>query len=201
MAYPDARSVFDELRRASAGGPADYAGITYERIDAEGGVFWPCPDEAHPGTPRLFAASFPRPAGRAKFHPVRHAAPAEEIGGAFPLYLTTGRVLAQYQSGTQTRRVRRLAELAPAPVAEVHPVTAARHGVVDGGPVRIATRRGVATFRAKVTPSIREDTVFAPFHWSGEGSANRLTNPALDPASGMPEFKACAARVEEIGAA
>lgn len=197
MAYADARDVFDELRRASAGGAADYAGITYERIDAEGGVFWPCPDEAHPGTPRLFATSFPRPGGRATFHAIQHGVPAEEVDGGFPLYLTTGRVLAQYQSGTQTRRVRRLAEMAPEPVAEIHPLTAAQYGLVDGRPVRIATRRGVATFRAKLTAAIREDTVFAPFHWGGDGCANRLTNPALDPVSRMPEFKVCAARVED----
>src|SRR5690606_23467721 len=95
------RDLFDELRRASAGGPADYAGITYERIDREDGVFWPCPDESHPGTPRLFAERFPTPSGRAQFHAIRHRGPAEEPDREYPLYLTTGRLMAHYQSGTQ----------------------------------------------------------------------------------------------------
>ncbi len=195
---PDERAVFEELRRASAGGPADYAGISYEKIERQQGVFWPCPDDAHPGTPRLFGESFPRPGGRAKFHAVRAVGAAEEPDVEFPLYLTTGRVLAQYLSGTQTRRVARLDELAPRPQAEMHPATARRYGLADGAPVRLVTRRGDATFALKVETSIREDTVFAPFHWGGAQSVNRLTNPALDPISRMPEFKVCAVRAEVI---
>jgi assimilatory nitrate reductase catalytic subunit len=194
--YDGPRAVFEELRQASAGGPADYSGVTYDRIEREQGVFWPCPDEEHPGTPRLFASGFPTPSGRARFHAVRHAAPAEELDADYPLYLTTGRVLAQYQSGTQTRRVAKLAALAAEPVAEMHPVTAQRYGLADGDAVTLATRRGAARFTVWLTACIREDTVFVPFHWGGEGSANRLTNPALDPTSRMPEFKVCAVRVE-----
>jgi assimilatory nitrate reductase catalytic subunit len=201
FAHDSPRAAFDELRAATAGAPADYAGITYERIDAERGVFWPCPSAEHAGTPRPFAERFATPSGRARFHPVRHQPPAEEPDAEFPLYLTTGRVLAQYQSGTQTRRVARLARMAPGPLAELHPQAARRHGVQDGDAVRLVTRRGEATFTARVTPRIREDTVFVPFHWGGGRSANRLTNPALDPTSRMPEFKVCAVRVERRDAA
>ena len=109
------RVVFDELRRASAGGKADYAGITYDRIEGEDGVFWPCPDEGHPGTPRLFLDAFATPDGRARFHAVSHRAAGEAPDDEFPLYLTTGRTLVHYQSGTQTRRVAQLREASPSP--------------------------------------------------------------------------------------
>ena len=99
------REIFEELRRASAGGVADYSGITYERIKREDGVFWPCPGEQHPGTPRMFLDRFATPDGRARFHPIEFRGPAEEPDHEFPLYLTTGRMMAQYQSGTQTRRI------------------------------------------------------------------------------------------------
>jgi assimilatory nitrate reductase catalytic subunit len=196
FSYESSRDVFDELRRATAGGAADYSGITYEKIEAERGVFWPCPSLDHPGTPRIFAERFATPDGRARFHPVRHQAPAEEPDAEYPLHLTTGRVLTQYQSGTQTRRVERLNRVTSEPYAEVHPTTARRAGIVDGTLVRLVTRRGFAIARARVTRDIREDTVFVPFHWGGAASINRLTNPALDPTSRMPEFKVCAVRLE-----
>lgn len=192
----DPRVVFDELRRASAGGPADYAGITYDRIDREQGVFWPCPSEGHPGTPRLFESRFPTPTGRARFVAVRHAAPAEEPDTEYPLVLTTGRLLAQYQSGTQTRRVEALARLAPHPIVEVHPTVARTLNVENGEEVVVVTRRGRASFVARVTHDVRPDVLFVPFHWGGERCANRLTIAALDPSSRMPEFKVCAARLE-----
>jgi assimilatory nitrate reductase catalytic subunit len=189
--------IFAELRRASAGGPADYAGITYEKIQA--GVFWPCPSEDHPGTPRLFRDRFPTSTGKARFHAIRHQQPAEMIDSEYPLYLTTGRVLTQYQSGTQTRRIEQLRSNMPDPLVEMHPVVARRYTLADGDLVTLATRRGTATFRVKVTTHIREDTLFAPFHWGGKQSVNRLTNPALDPTSRMPEFKVCAVRIEPQG--
>jgi assimilatory nitrate reductase catalytic subunit len=196
FAYDSAREVFDELRRATAGGVADYSGITYEKIEAHEGVFWPCPSLEHEGTPRIFADRFATPSGRASFHPVRHEAPAEEPDTEYPLYLTTGRVLGHYQSGTQTRRVERLAKLSPEPLVEIHPTAARRNGVTDGALVTLVSRRGRAIVRARVTRDIREDTVFVPFHWGGPSSINRLTNPALDPTSRMPEFKVCAVRIE-----
>jgi assimilatory nitrate reductase catalytic subunit len=195
FAFECAADVFDELRRATAGGVADYAGITYEKIEAQQGVFWPCPSADHAGT-HLFAEHFATPSGRARFHPVRHETPAEEPDAEYPLYLTTGRALAQYQSGTQTRRVEQLAKLAPEPVLEINPVAARRAGVADGALVTLVSRRGTAIARARITRDIREDTVFVPFHWGGPSSINRLTNPALDPTSRMPEFKVCAVRVE-----
>ncbi|MFG2022388.1 molybdopterin oxidoreductase family protein [Streptomyces sp. NPDC048825] len=247
----DAEEIFEELRRASAGGPADYSGITYRRLIEENGVFWPCPAEApeaqqagagtpapaagkplpgaadataqdgedaaldlgpddpaseaaeptatadvHPGTPRLFLDRFATPDGRARFAPVTHRPLAEEPDGEYPVLLTTGRVVAQYQSGAQTRRVDELNAAAPGPFVELHPRLAERLGAKEGDPLAVVSRRGRATAPARITTSIRPDTVFMPFHWPGEGRANTLTNPALDPTSRMPEFKACAVRVE-----
>ncbi|RSS88144.1 nitrite reductase [Streptomyces sp. WAC02707] len=205
--------VFDELRRASAGGPADYSGIDYRRLAEENGVFWPCPAPAgaddgrtgraagpHPGTPRLFLDRFATDDGRARFVPVTHRPSAEEPDDAYPVLLTTGRVVAQYQSGAQTRRVDELNAAAPGPFVELHPRLAARLGAAEGDPVAVVSRRGRAVAPARITPGIRPDTVFMPFHWPGEGRANTLTNPALDPTSRMPEFKVCAVRVEAVDA-
>ncbi|MEX0426368.1 molybdopterin oxidoreductase family protein [Nocardioides sp. DS6] len=207
----DPEEVFAELREATRGGRADYSGITYDRIRAEDGVFWPCPaidpaptaqtdeaastDEAapHPGTPRLFADGFPTPDGRARFVDVAHTGPAEEPSASYPLHLTTGRVLAQYQSGAQTRRIKELPD--DGPFVEVHPMLADRIGAADGELLVVTTPRGVMRAPARVVTSIRPDTVFVPFHWVG---ANKLTNDALDPSSRMPEFKVCAARVSTV---
>jgi len=190
--------IFAELGRASAGGLADYAGITYEKIEAHNGVFWPCPTLDHPGTPRLFQEKFYTPTGRARFTAVRHQPSAEMPDKSYPLFLTTGRVLAHYQSGTQTRRVAQLNDILTNPFVEVHPTTARCYGLADGDCAKLTTRRGHAIFTVKVTATIREDTVFVPFHWGGKQSINRLTNPALDPTSRMPEFKICAVRIEHV---
>ncbi|MGW6414328.1 molybdopterin oxidoreductase family protein [Streptomyces sp. NPDC055055] len=196
----DAEEVFEELRRASAGGPADYAGISYRRIEEEQGVFWPCPDEGHAGSPRLFLDRFATPDGRARFVPVVHRAAAEETDAEYPVVLTTGRVVSQYQSGAQTRRVDELNAAAPGPFVELHPRLAERLGVAEGERLAVVSRRGRAVAPARITTAIRPDTVFMPFHWAGEGRANTLVNPALDPVSRMPEFKVCAVRVEPAGA-
>ncbi|WP_222710532.1 molybdopterin oxidoreductase family protein [Quadrisphaera setariae] len=205
-AFPtEPEAVFTELRRASAGGRADYSGITYERLEAEQGVFWPCPSlegqdddgEQHPGTPRLFADAFPTHDGRAQCAVVRYTPRAERTSaGEFPYVLTTGRTMAQYQSGAQTRRVRQLVMTDPDARAELHPDLARRHGVADGDLVRLTTRRGTALFRARVTKDVVTGTVFVPFHWGGMSVANALTDTRLDPVSRMPEFKACAVRLE-----
>ncbi|KOG34326.1 MULTISPECIES: molybdopterin oxidoreductase family protein [Streptomyces] len=195
----DPEEVFDELRRASAGGPADYAGISYRRIEEEQGVFWPCPEPGHAGTPRLFLDRFATPDGRARFVPVVHRAAAEETDAEYPVVLTTGRVVSQYQSGAQTRRVDELNAAAPGPFVELHPRLAERLGVAEGERLAVVSRRGRAVAPARITPSIRPDTVFMPFHWYGEGRANTLVNPALDPVSRMPEFKVCAVRLERAG--
>ncbi|MGV9807937.1 molybdopterin oxidoreductase family protein [Micromonospora chersina] len=197
-AFPtDPAAVFAELRRASAGGPADYAGVSWDRIDADTGVFWPCPDEDGPDTPRLFADRFPTPDGRARFRAVTHRPAAEPVCADYPLHFTTGRVLAQYQSGAQTRRVAALRRAAPGGFVELHPDLAGRLGVADGEEVRVVSRRGELRAPARLSPAIRPDTVFAPFHWPGAARANSVTNDAVDPVSGMPEFKICAVRVEK----
>lgn len=185
------REVFDELRRASQGGTADYSGITYERD----GTFWPCPTPEHPGTPRMFLDRFHTPDGLARFVPVTHRAAAEEADADFPLYLTTGRVLAHYQSGAQTRRIAPLVEASPEPFVELHPDLAEHLSIGAGDLVRVSSRRGATEGVARISEAIRSDTVFMPFHWEG---ANRLTNPALDPTSRMPEFKVCAVRLEKV---
>ena len=190
--------AFNELTRASAGGKADYGGMSYSRINAEDGLFWPCKDSQDPGSPRLFAERFATPDGRARFYPVEYRPPAEEPDEAYPLYLTTGRLLVQYQSGTQTRRVPSLNAVEPAAFVEIHPDTAASLGVADKALVHVVTRRGRVTCEARFSPAIRFDTIFMPFHFSGAGRANTLTNDAVDPVSKIPEFKISAARVERV---
>jgi assimilatory nitrate reductase catalytic subunit len=196
--YANAEAIFDELRRATRGGTADYSGISYGRLNAGESIYWPCPSLDHPGTPRLFADTFPTSDGRARFHAISHRSIAEDTSNEYPLYLTTGRLLAHYQSGTQTRRTQALQALTDSPMAEIHPATALAIGVAAGDRVALKTRRGTAIFTVKTTTTIREDTVFVPFHWGGEQAANNLTNAALDPTSKMPEFKVCATRVERL---
>ena len=181
----DPVEIFDELGRASEGGPADYSRITYERIVDEHGVFW--------GEETMFIDRFAHADGRARFLSVTPSGAAEQPDDDYPVHLTTGRVLAHYQSGAQTRRIKELGDTGP--FVELHPMLASRVGVVDGEPVTVATRRGEMTAPARVSSGIRPDTVFVPFHWVG---ANQLTNDALDPASRMPEFKVCAAKVSSV---
>jgi assimilatory nitrate reductase catalytic subunit len=188
----DPSEVYEELRVASAGGIADYSGISWERLDSGEALFWPCTAEDDPGTPRLFADRFGTPDGRARVIAVDHRPVADDLRTEAPLYLVTGRLLQHYQSGAQTRRVVELAEAEPEVFAEIHPRVAAQLGVVDGRPVRLRTARGSMVVPARVTSDVRPDTVFVPFHFGGEGSVNELTNDALDPISRMPEFKVCA---------
>jgi len=201
---PDPRATFTALARASAGGPADYSGITYERLDAGEALFWPCPatpdgDPPHAGTARLFLDRFATPDGRARFVAVDHRPPVDDLRADAPVYLVTGRVLQHYQSGAQTRRVPELAAASPGAFVELHPDLADRLGIEEGDDVRVSGARGVSVAPARLTTSIRGDTVFMPFHWSGPGRANTLTSDALDPVSRMPEFKVCAVSVERAG--
>ncbi|MEV0793225.1 molybdopterin oxidoreductase family protein [Kribbella sp. NPDC050459] len=191
----DPREVFEELRRASAGGKADYSGISWARLDADEALFWPVPHDGHPGTPRLFADGFPTADGRAHVVPVDHRPVADDLNADAPLYLVTGRLLQHYQSGAQTRRVAELAEAEPEVYAEIHPRVAAQLGIGDGRPVRLRTARGSMVLPARVTADVRPDTVFVPFHFGGAEAVNELTNDVLDPVSRMPEFKACAVEV------
>jgi assimilatory nitrate reductase catalytic subunit len=192
--FQSAEDVFAELRVATRGAKADYSGITYEKIRAAQGVFWPCPAPDHPGTPRLFADRFAHPSGRARFHPVPYRSAAELPDATYPLYFTTGRYKEHYNSGAQTRRVDALVQARPEPRVQVHPRLAGRLGVADGEALLVESRRGAVRFSAQLSTDIRPDTLFAPFHWGGRQAANLLTIPALDPISRMPEFKVCAVR-------
>jgi assimilatory nitrate reductase catalytic subunit len=205
------REILDELRAVSAGGIADYAGITYERIEKENGIFWPCPSEDHPGTPRLFEPGSSNPVahgkgpfyfadGKARFVVAPYTPPAEEVDEAYPLMLTTGRVVSHFLSGEQTRRIGPLLDHCPEPYVELHPRLAERLGIADGDWATAATRRGACTLRAKVVKTIRPDTIFIPYHWGGRRSVNQLTIAAQDPISKIPEYKVCAARLEKAAA-
>jgi len=188
--------VFAELRRASAGGPADYSGVTYDRLRAGEALHWPVPATDHPGTPRMFLDRFAHADGRARFAPVDHTGHAEPVDDEFPLHATTGRVLQHYQSGAQTRLVPELLAAVPEVYVEIHPDTARRFGLADGGVAWVVSRRGRMRARVKTESTMRWDVVFVPFHFPGAQRANLVTNPALDPTSRMPEFKTCAVRVE-----
>jgi assimilatory nitrate reductase catalytic subunit len=198
--FNSAEEIFNELRVASKGGTADYFGITYQKIENHMGIFWPCPSEDHPGTPRLWEdRKFKTPDGRAHFHGVPYRDPAEITDAEYPVILTTGRVVSQYLSGTQTRRIGKLVNQYPEPLLEIHPGLAASLGIRQRELVRVVTRRGEAEFPAQIVETIREDTVFVPYHWPGRKSANQLTSGHLDPVSKIPEFKVCACRLVPTG--
>ena len=196
---PEPQEAFAELRRASAGGVADYAGVTWERIVAEEGVFWPCPSEDHPGTPRPFGERFATANGLAKFHRIEHRATSESPDRHYPMILTTGRVMAHYNTGVQTRRVGSLNEADPEAFCELHADMARTIGVKAGDRIRLSSRRGSAIFVARLSRTIRLDTVFVPFHWAGDAVANLLTSTYTDPVSGIPEFKVCAVHIARAG--
>lgn len=204
--FESPRDILNELRVASKGGVADYSGVTYEKIDAQNGVFWPCPSEDHPGTPRLFEVDsynpvadgkgpFYFPDGKARFCLSEYRPPAEVTDDEFPTILTTGRVVSQFLSGTQTRRIGPLVDQYPEPKIEIHPVLAAKLNISDGEWTTVETRRSSVTLQAQVVKTIRPDTVFVPYHWAGRRSINRCTVSAQDPISKIPEFKVCACRV------
>jgi len=198
--FKSSREIWDELRLASKGGVADYYGITWEKIDRQQGVFWPCPTLDHPGTPRLFTERFGHPDGKARFFPIPYTPPAEEPTAAFPFRLTTGRVVYHYLSGNQTRRLGFLNSQAPEPWVEVHPQAAAQLSIVDNELVRVRTPRGAMELKALVVPTIRPDTLFIPFHYGHKGAVNQLTIPAVDPTVKIPEYKVCAATLEKLNA-
>ena len=198
--YRGQRDIFDELRLATKGSKADYFGITYDKIESQNGVFWPCPSEEHPGTPRLYESRFGFADGLARFHPIIYIPPAEEPDDMYPFVLTTGRVVYHYLSGNQTRRTPFLFEMAPFPWIEIHERTASELGIADGDWVTARTRRGEMTVPALVVLSIRPDTVFIPYHYGKDQAANILTNPALEPMNKIPEYKVCAVKIERAAA-
>lgn len=179
-----------DVLREMAAVNADYAGVTYERIERTG-LIYPVPDETHPGTPDLFLESFPR--GRGKFFPLDYVPVDEQPDDEFPFILTTGRVLEHWHGGSMTRHSD-LDVLYPQAFVEIHPADADMHGVYDGQPVRVTSRRGSVVLRAHVTEKTTVGVVFIPMHFH-EAAANLLTNDALDPQAKIPEFKACAVQV------
>ena len=214
--FSSPREIFDELRIASKGGVADYSGITYEKIERQMGVFWPCYSEDpqtgepidHPGTPRLFERGsynpiakgngpFYFPDGRARFNVAEYRPPVDDASEEYPLFLTTGRVVSQFLSGTQTRRIGPLVNQYPEPRIELHPRLATKLEIQDGEWAVAETRRGAITLRALVVTTIRPDTIFIPYHWPGDKSANRLTVAAQDPISKIPQYKVCGCRVRK----
>ena len=180
------------MRLCTRGAKSDYWGITYEKIAEQNGVFWPCPAEDHPGTPRLYEKRFGFPDGKARFHPIEYIPAAEEPDEEYPLILTTGRVIYHYLSGNQTRRTPFLKEMAPYPWVEIHEQMANKLGIGDGDWVTVRTRRGEMTAPALVVRSIRPDTLFIPYHYGHTQAVNQLTNPVLEPMLKIPEYKVCA---------
>lgn len=192
--FSSAEEIFHELRVASRGGLADYYGITYERLRNER-VYWPCPSPDHPGTARLFEQSFAHPDGKARLAVVDNEYQKEQTTEQYPIYVTTGRVLSHYLSGTQTRRSPALASRQIEAFMEIHPNTAKKYKIENNALVKLETKRGYAIVRSKYSYKIREDTVFVPFHWSGFQNINQITDDELDPYCKMPGFKRCAARI------
>jgi len=196
--FQSPREIFQELREASRGGHADYYGITYEKIDRQMGVFWPCPSEDHPGTPRLFEdGQFFHSDGKAHFVVTDYREAGDPVNEEYPVFLTTGRVVSQYLSGTQTRRIGALVDQYPEPRVEIHPRLADDRGIRDKDWVTVTTRRAEITLQAMVVRTIRPDTVFIPYHWPGRKSANKLTHRTLDPRSKIPEFKVSACNLRK----
>jgi formate dehydrogenase alpha subunit len=187
MKYAHPSEVMDEVATVTP----IYRGVSYARLEGDG-LRWPVPTADHPGTPILHVERFSRGLGR--FHVVEHRPPAEEPDADYPLLLTTGRVLYHWHTGTMTRRSPTLTDQGNEPFVEISEADAERLGVKYDQMVRVASRRGEITLKARVTRGIMEGVVFIPFHYS-EAPANMLTNNAVDAESKIPEFKACAVRI------
>ncbi|MDT8879476.1 formate dehydrogenase subunit alpha [Halomonas saccharevitans] len=188
--YAHPREVFAEMKR----GMASLDNITWERLERENSVTYPCPAEDAPGADVVFSESFPRTGGKAKFAPTRPLPPDEPVDEAFPTVLITGRQLEHWHTGSMTRRSQVLDALEPEAVASVSPSELLRLGLHPGEALTITTRRGAITLKARVDPLMREGMVFVPFCYV-EAAANLLTNPALDPDGKIPEFKYAACRL------
>jgi formate dehydrogenase major subunit len=187
MKYQNSEEIFEEIRTVTP----SYAGITYERINEEG-IHWPCPNIEHPGTPILHIGKFTR--GKGMLHAIEYIPPAEQADKEYPLYLTTGRNLYQYHTGTMTMKTEGLNDRAPGTYVEISPQDAAKLDLIDGQRVKVASRRGEIEADVMISDKAISGTVFLPFHFA-DAAANRLTNAALDPVSKIPEFKVCAVKV------
>jgi formate dehydrogenase alpha subunit len=189
MTYDSSRQIMEEISKVTP----SYAGISYERIEHEG-IHWPCPTAEHPGTPILHSVQFTR--GKGLFHAIDYIEPAEMIDDEYPLYLTTGRLLYQYHTGTMSMRTAGLNEIAPEAFVEIAAQDARKFKLEEGALATIASRRGDIQARIKISRKAVAGTVFIPFHYA-VAAANRLTNAALDPISGIPEYKVCAVKVSK----
>ncbi len=188
--YGHVSAVFDEMRKTMA----SIGGITWERLEREGAVVYPCPVEEGPGQPVVFTDSFPREGGKARFVPA-DIIPADERPDAdYPMVLITGRQLEHWHTGSMTRRAGVLDAIEPDPVALVHPLDLQRLGVQPGAAITIASRRGEVVLWARADDSSPVGAIFVPFCYY-EAAINRLTNAALDPYGKIPEFKYCAVKV------
>ncbi|MGH7719562.1 MAG: formate dehydrogenase subunit alpha [Gemmatimonadaceae bacterium] len=190
--YERAAEVMDEIARVTP----SWRGVTHGRLDGSG-LQYPVNDAQHEGTAFLFEDRFPTDDGKATLVPVEFLPPAELPDEEFPFALNTGRQLYHWHTGTMTRRSVGLDAREPTPTVEISAADAAALGVADGDPVRVTSRRGSIEISARVSPRVARRQVFIPMHYR-EAAANLLTNPALDPYAGIPEFKVCAVRVEAV---
>jgi len=188
--------VFDEMRSVMP----SIAGITWQRLEREDAVTYPCAHEGDPGEPVVFTDHFPRPSGRARFVPADIIPADERPDAEYPLVLITGRQLEHWHTGSMTRRSAVLDAIEPDPVALVHPLQLERLGIQPGELMTVATRRGHVSLYARADEGTPEGAVFVAFCWA-EAAINRLTNPALDPVAKIPEFKYCAVKVMRGGEA
>ncbi len=191
--YEHPRDVFAEMKL----GMPSLRGITWERLEREGSVTYPCDSETEPGHGVIFGDGFPTPSGRGKLVPASIVPPDEEPDAEYPMILTTGRLLEHWHTGSMTRRASVLDAIEPEAVALLSSRDLHRLGVVPGGSVRVATRRGSIDLLARADRDVPPGLVFIPFCYA-EAAANLLTNPALDPFGKIPEFKFCAARLEKV---
>ncbi len=188
MRYDSAASVMEEI----AGLTPSYGGISYKRLEKEGGLQWPCPDAAHPGTKFLHKDKFA--GGKGKFQPVQYRPPAEEPDAEYPFRLTTGRMLYHYHTGSMTRKSVGLDEICKEGYIEINPQDAEFLGIKENDLVTVSSRRGKIEIKAKLTDIVARGVVFIPFHFA-ESAANVLTNAALDPIAKIPELKVCAVKI------
>jgi formate dehydrogenase major subunit len=192
-AYPGPRQVFDEMRSCMT----SIAGITWERLDREGSVTYPCRAVDEPGEAIIFGDGFPTPSKRGRFAPAGIIPPDERPDREFPFVFSTGRLLEHWHTGAMTRRASVLDAIEPEAAAHFAPNDLETLDLAPGAAIRIVTRRGAITTTARVDSGVPEGMVFMPFCYA-EAAANVLTNPALDPFGKIPEFKFCAARVEKL---
>ena len=190
MDYESSQAIMEEIARVTP----SFRGISYDRLE-EDGLHWPCPDPGHPGTPRLHVDQFT--SGLGTFHPIEYLPAAELPDDEYPLFLTTGRVLYQFHTGSMTMKTPGLNEIVPECFVEISSEDAVALRVEDESMVRIASRRGEIEARAKVSGKVEKGTIFIPFHFAN-AAANRLTNAALDPTARIPEYKVCAVRIDNL---